>query len=193
MYLMWKCGLSIIWLLVISYPQLTSIFPSVVNKRSFFFFSCACGILIRMLCVCVCGGGGGLWGWHDWARAFYLKMNCWSADCGSDWKAVLEWITAAVGGSGFMSQSGACVVYTAKCSCVALIHILPYCTHRTREDICPPSLSVWQTCTKTFMRSHIHMQGCESPSPSHTSTRAVDSLSQRQVVLTEVCCSGRTA
>lgn len=110
------------------------------------------------------------WREHDGARASYLKMSyCW-ADCGSDWKEEMEWITAAVGGSGIMSPSGDCVVYTVRCGCMALIHTLPYCMHRTWEDICPPLLSgsgrsVWKHIST---HSHTRTQRCELP-PSHSS------------------------
>lgn len=131
------------------------------------------------------------WREHEGARASYLKMSyCW-ADCGSDWKEEMEWITAAVGGSGIMSQSGDCVVHTVRCGCMALIHTLP-CMHRTWEDICPPLLSGSGRSVWNHISTHSHTEVWTTPIPLLSSTQAVVSLPQRQVVLTEVCCWGRT-
>lgn len=53
-----------------------------------------------------------------------------------------------------MSQSGDCVVYTVRCGCMPLIHTLPYRTHRTWEDICPPLLSCSGRSVWNYLRTH---------------------------------------
>lgn len=84
-----------------SYPQLTRIFPSVVNKRSSFFFSCTCGILIRMLGGAWLSGSilpedelliSRLWKWLKGGDGVNHSCRRWQ------WDHVAEWSLCGVHG-----------------------------------------------------------------------------------------------
>ncbi len=128
-------------------------------------------------------------------------MNYWWADCGSDWKEEMEWITAAVVGSGMMSSRWDYVMRTARSVRLTLIHTLPYLPHashmgghlstlaKCKVDVC----AKMHPCTHTLARRGVNHLHHHSPLLLKQLTHSLkDKWCWQKYAVREVLCSSST-